>query len=219
VSVGIADYSGYPVRAGNLSNTVNDAKTMASLYSKNTYVSYALLLNANATKRKLLKAMNKVFAMAGQDDIVLFFFSGHGYPGAICAYDGPVSYAEIRNAMSKSKSKNKLMFVDACYSGAIRGTSSNHRSDLEEAKKANVLLFLSSRTEETSMERKDMQNGFFTTYLQKGLKGGADGDRNRAITAKELFDYVSNGVSQLSGGSQHPVMWGNFDDNMVVMQW
>jgi uncharacterized caspase-like protein len=90
---------------------------------------------------------------------------------------------------------------------------------LEEAKKANVLLFLSSRTEETSMERKDMQNGFFTTYLQKGLKGGADGDRNRAITAKELFDYVSNGVSQLSGGSQHPVMWGNFDDNMVVMQW
>lgn len=64
-----------------------------------------------------------------------------------------------------------------------------------------------------------MRNGFFTTYLYMGLKGNADADKDRTITAKELFEFVYGGVVQLSGGRQHPVMWGSFSDNMVVMKW
>jgi uncharacterized caspase-like protein len=64
-----------------------------------------------------------------------------------------------------------------------------------------------------------MQNGFFTTYLTKGLQGNADLNNDRVITAREIFSYVSGGVSQLSQGKQHPVMWGNFSDTMPVMKW
>lgn len=81
------------------------------------------------------------------------------------------------------------------------------------------MLFLSSRNEETSMERPDMQNGFFTTYLQKGLRGSADMNRDRIITSRELFKYVSKNVIDISNGKQHPVMWGKFSNNMVVMKW
>ena len=81
------------------------------------------------------------------------------------------------------------------------------------------MLFLSSRSNETSIERRDMKNGFFTTYLQKGLRGGADANRDRTITAKELFDYVHKGVTKLSLNKQHPVMWGKFNNNMPVMTW
>ena len=81
------------------------------------------------------------------------------------------------------------------------------------------MLFLSSRNNENSIERANMKNGFFTTCLQKGLKGNADTDRDRVITAKELFDFVSGGVVKISDGKQHPVMWGNFSDDMVVMKW
>ena len=86
-------------------------------------------------------------------------------------------------------------------------------------KKSNVMLFLSSRGNEFSNERPDMKNGYFTTYLGKGLQGAADANRDRTITAKELFDYVHKGVIELSFGAQHPVMWGNFPDDMTIMKW
>ena len=219
VSVGIADYSGFPTKINNLRLTTKDAQTIVDLYSKNTSVDYSILLNEKATKDRIVKAIKKVFNKASENDIVVFFFSGHGYPGGFCAYDGNIGYDEVRKAMSQSKSKNKMMFVDACRSGGMRVDNNNAQGAITAAKNANVMLFLSSRNNENSIERRDMQNGFFTTYLQKGLKGNADSNRNRVITAKELFNFVHDGVSQISGGKQHPVMWGKFDDNMTVMKW
>lgn len=219
VSVGIADYSGYPSKINNLRLTIKDAQSIVNLYSKNTSVDYSILLNEKATKDRILRAMKKVFKNAQGQDIVVFFFSGHGYPGGFCAYDGNISYDEVRKAMSQSKSKNKMMFVDACRSGGMRVDKTSAQGAITAAKNANVMLFLSSRNNENSIERRDMQNGFFTTYIQKGLKGNADKNRDRVITAKELFDFVHDGVSQISGGKQHPVMWGKFNDNMTIMKW
>ena len=64
-----------------------------------------------------------------------------------------------------------------------------------------------------------MMNGVFTTFLLRGLRGGADVDLNRKITAKELFHFVNKGVRERSKEKQHPVMWGKFDDNYVLMDW
>ena len=219
VSVGIADYSGFPTKINNLSLTTNDAQTIVNLYSKNTSVVYSLLLNEKATKDRIVRAIKKVFNKASKNDIVVFFFSGHGYPGGFCAYDGKIGYGEIRNAMSQSKSKNKMMFVDACRSGGMRVDEITIQGAVTAAKNANVMLLLSSRNTENSIERRGMQNGFFTTYLQKGLRGNADANRDRVITAKELFNFIHQGVSQISGGKQHPVMWGKFDDNIHIMKW
>lgn len=215
VSVGIADYPGYE---NDLTLPAKDAQTITWLYSKNTSLQYCQLLNSDATTDKIVAAMNKVYHMAGPNDIIVFFYSGHGYKGGFYVYDGELDYEKIRKAMAKSKSKNKMIFADACFSGKIR-TSGASAQSMDATKKANVMLFLSSRSNETSIERRDMENGFFTTYLQKGLRGGADANRNRVITAKELFEYVHKKVIEISEDQQHPVMWGNFSDNMPVMTW
>lgn len=68
----------------------------------------------------------------------------------------------------------------------------------QEHEKSNVMLFLSSRDNETSIERKDMKNGFFTTCLVSALRGKADSNRDRTISAKELFKFVSDNVRALS---------------------
>lgn len=215
VSVGISDYPG---TENDLSLPVNDAKTISWLYDRNTDVVCRQLLDRQATVANILSALRTTFAKAGADDIVVFFFSGHGYPGGFMAYDDALTYARVRKAMAGSRSKNKMIFADACYAGKMR-TQGRDDSGVSAARKANVMLFLSSRSGETSIERSDMRNGFFTTYLQKGLRGGADANRDRTITAKELFNYVHRGVVDLSGGKQHPVMWGRFSDNMPVMRW
>lgn len=216
VSVGIADYPG---TVNDLTLPAKDAQTVTWLYSKNTNVEYSQLLNEKATVQSITSAMRQIFVKAGADDIVVLFFSGHGYPGGFVAYDGKLSYAQVRKAMATSKCKNKMIFADACFSGKIRTKGNSSQSSVQTAKNANVMLFLSSRSNEKSLESPKMQNGFFTTYLQKGLRGGADKNRDRVITAKELYDYVHKGVIEMSHDKQHPVMWGKFDDNMPVMEW
>lgn len=107
-----------------------------------------------------------------------------------------------------------MIFADACFSGKIRqdGHASNDNN-------LNVMLFLSSRSNEVSIENPRMKNGFFTACLLRCLKGGADTNKDKTITAKELFKGVSEGVIELSRNKQHPVMWGNFKDDMPVMRW
>ena len=86
---------------------------------------------------------------------------------------------------------------------------------------ANVMLFMSSRDFETSGagDGSYKKNSTFTRYLQRGLKGGADKNKDRKVTARELFKFVSDGVKSETDGMQNPVMWGKFSDNMVVMSW
>lgn len=216
VSVGITDYPG---TVNDLKLPAKDATTIANLYSKNTKVDYCLLQNEKATVKNITAAMRKVYKNAGTNDIVVFFYSGHGYQGGFCAYDGNLTYGQVRKGMAISKCLNKMIFADACFAGGMQTGGRSSQSAVTAAKNANVMLFLSSRSNETSIENPNMQNGFFTTYLQKGLRGGADENKDRVITAKELYNYVHSGVIDLSGNRQHPVMWGKFSDNMPVMKW
>ena len=120
--------------------------------------------------------------------------------------------------MNDSRSRNKMIFADACYSGAIRQSGSRTAKDYGMAG-SNIVLFLSCRTNETSIERKGMTNGLFTHALQHALRGGADVNKDRTITAQELFTYVSTEVKKQSKNKQHPVMWGKFSKEMPVISW
>lgn len=217
VSVGIADYQ----TISDLILPEKDAKSIAELYKTQTK-NVILITGKYATKARVLKSLKDQFSRAKEQDMIVFAFSGHGYLGGLCPYDmsakdeSGISYWEIRSILKQSRAKRKVVFADACFSGSIRNnTSHSHQSHQD----SEVLLFLSSRGGETSIESPFMVNGFFTTYLLRGLRGGADADRNRKITAKELFQFVSQGVKERSKDQQHPVMWGRFDDDEVLMDW
>lgn len=213
VSVGIGDY---PKPINKLNLPTKDAIAIQTLIDKNGDSGTAILLDQAATKSAIISEIHARFDHASTDDIIIFFFSGHGYKGGFVAYDGEMPYSMIREAMGTSKCKNKMIFADACFSGKMR---QGKRHVKEENSDSNVMLFLSSRDNETSIERRDMTNGFFTICLKDGLSGKADANRDRTITAKEIFDFVSKNVKKLSRDKQHPVMWGNFSNDMSVIRW
>lgn len=213
VAVGIADYPG---TANDLTLPANDAASVKWLYEKNSNAVTTILTNSTATKNAILSTIRTTFQNSSTDDIVVFFFSGHGYKGGFVAYDGYLSYEEVRKAMSVTHCKNKMIFADACFSGKMRQGSPTVK---QEHKNSNVMLFLSSRDNETSIERRDMKNGFFTFCLINALRGKSDTNRDRTITAKELFKFVSDNVKALSKNKQHPVMWGHFSDDMPIIVW
>ena len=213
VCIGIADY---PDKDMDLKLSATDAITMKGLYEKNGDSEIVVFTNENARVNSVISALNSLFAKASSVDAIIFFFSGHGVPGCFVCYDGVLKYDTLTNIMSKSGANSKMIFADACFSGKARKEGKGeYRSKAD-----NVLFFLSSRSGEESMERKTgWKNSLFTAFLERGLRGGADVNKDRVITAKELFLFVSKGVAEQSMQRQHPVMWGRFDDNMPIMNW
>ena len=211
VSVGIADYPG---KENDLRISDNDAKTIAKVFQATKDASVNVLTNEDATQSALLSTMHTAFADAESDDAVVLYFSGHGTPGALVCYDGLLTYQHIFKMLKGCKATRKIIIADACYAGKMRTTQQQTNSYNSQ----NVMLFLSSRTNETSMETK-FQNSMFTIFLERGLRGGADVNKDRRITARELYDFVHKGVIEASDNKQHPVMWGKFDNNMTVIKW
>ena len=226
VAVGIRDYPGTNM---DLNLCVNDAKAVKQIYEKHGDVEVILITDSQATTDNVSNAMTQLCSKATANDAIVFFYSGHGSTTGFRLYNAVLTHKNIIKLMSKSKAIRKMIFADSCHSGGLRtatstSTVSNSTSTLTTAdqnryNKLNVLFFLSSRNAEVSYENNKMTNGFFTAYLERGLRGAADADKDRTITARELFVYVSNGVQKLSNGKQHPVMWGKFDDNMPVLKW
>ena len=211
VCVGIADYPG---TKNDLRISDNDAKTIAKVFLATKDASVKVLTNEDATQSAFLSTMHTLFEDAQSDDAVVLYFSGHGTPGALACHDGLLTYQHIFKMLKGCKANKKMIIADACFSGKMRTTrqqSNNYNSQ-------NVMLFLSSRTNETSQETK-FKNSLFTIFLERGLRGGADKNRDRQITAREIFDFVHDGVTEASGNKQHPVMWGKFDNNMTIIKW
>ena len=214
VCVGVADYPG---TKNDLRLSAGDALTMQQLYQKNGLSTVRLFQNGQATVAAVTAAFEQLCSEATKDDAVIFYFSGHGVPGAFVCYDDFLKYDDIVSALGRSAASKKIILADACFAGKAR--RSRGHATAETYAQTSVLFFLSSRTNETSIENRLMKNSLFTAFLERGLRGGADTDRNRTITAQELFRFVSEGVQERSRQKQHPVMWGRFDNDMPLMTW
>ena len=215
VSVGIADYPG---RQNDLRVSANDAMTISGIFTKNGNATVDCFVNSDVTIQKVCTAMRNTFAKASPSDAIILYFSGHGVPGGLVCYDGFLYYSSVLSIMRQSKAQQKMIFVDACFAGKMRNTNKRNTNYSKE----NVMFFLSSRSTEKSSEtprQTGFNNSLFTVFLERGLRGGADTNKDRVITAKEIYNVVHQGVVEASGNRQHPVMWGKFDGNMVVMKW
>ena len=191
VSVGIADYPG---TEHDLRISDNDAKTIAKVFSVAKQAAVSILINEQATQSALLSTMHTSFMNANSEDIVILYFSGHGTPGALVCHDGLLTYQHIFKMLKGCKASRKVIIADACYAGKMR-TNNQQTSSYNSQ---NVMLFLSSRTNEVSRESR-YKNSLFTIFLERGLRGGADTNRDRYITARELYDFVHKGVIEASG--------------------
>lgn len=218
VIVGVEQYDG---SVPNLNASVDDAVRMYQfLVRGNSAENIILLSDAKATKQNILSAM-QIFKKAEPEDVVIFYFSGHGSPYLFCPqnFSGgtyALWHTEVKNAFKQSRAKVKLCIADACYSGSIKlsqrppSTSGNSES---------IIVFMSSTQTQTSQESYQYLTGYFTSYLIKGLGGLADQDKDRKVSAIELYTYVKNGVSKASNGTQTPVMFGKFNKYITLSQY
>ncbi len=189
-----------------------------------------ILVDEDATRDKILNSMRQYFLKADENDVVLFYFSGHGLEGCFLpvdfdGYNNKLRHEEIKQVLMQSKAKHKLCIADACHSGTLNyGLAAKGPAPVSldlyyqafEDTKGGVALLMSSKAEELSLEDHGLRQGVFTYYLLRGLKGAANANGDNLITIRELYNFVYVKVREYTTNVQSPVLTGNYDDAMPV---
>ncbi len=186
-----------------------------------------VLIDENATKGKILNALRSIFLRADENDVLMFYFSGHGLKGAFLPvdYDGQdnqLFHEEIKDILRLSRAKHKLILADACHSGSLLSLKGPLQTILKRYYRAfedvsgGTALLMSSKGEEYSLEDGGLRSGIFSHFLIRGLKGAADKNSNKIVTVQELYDYVYTNVKEYTGNVQTPTLTGTFNQQMPV---
>lgn len=207
--VGINDYPTSP-----LSGCVNDANSIAAIIESNgdgspNFGVRLLTCPADQITRPVLReAIEHLFA--GDSDMALLYFSGHGYIKSTGGYlvtvdakkyDEGVSMDEILALANQSKAKNKVIILDCCHSGAMGSPTltTNNIAQLSEG----LSVLTASRDNQYAIEIGGA--GVFTSLLVDALKGGAADVRGN-ITPGSLYAYVDEA---LGAWDQRPIFKTN----------
>jgi hypothetical protein len=234
VIVGIAAYENIKP----LTYTKDDAYRMYAFYKSPEGGSLpdhqiALLIDEDATRKNVINAIKNIYSQAGKDDIIIFYFSGHGVEGAFITsefdkddnedYKGLLWHEELQYVFEQSPAKYKYLIADACHAGSFTKASkqSNTQSrgafyEAFEQSKGGFVLLLSCMGDEVSLETRGVRQGVFSHYLLRGLKGESDSDKDRIVSVIELFDYIDVNVKNFTRGKQNPVISGNYDESLPI---
>jgi hypothetical protein len=207
--VGINDYPSSPLKG-----CVNDANSLGTILESNgdgspNFGVRMMTSPAHTISRPVLReAIEQLFS--GDSEMALLYFSGHGYIKSTGGYlvttdakkyDEGVSMDDILSLANQSKSRNKVIILDCCHSGAM-GTPNITGSNLAQLSEGMSVL-TASRDSEYAMEVNGA--GVFTSLLIDALKGGAADIRGN-ITPGSLYAYVDEA---LGAWDQRPIFKTN----------
>ncbi len=207
VLAGISNYGREDI---NLGLSTKDIKDLKNVFDNQEDVTVSMLTSSNVTRDNLVSKLKAVVQLAGEQDKIMFFFSGHGNVGGFNFYNLTLfKYSELISILSKAKTKNIFCFINACMSGSVgelMGSTFSFGSN-----ESKIVFMMSSRAEEYSWEYSVIGNSYFHKALIKGLRGKADSNGDRQITVQELFSYVYKDVTDRTRDAeyqQHPQLIG-----------
>lgn len=213
VIVGIDEY--LYMDAENHEVSANDAEAIKEvLVNSNKMQGYAeVLINSEATKNDIRRAIKNAARAAKPGDSLVFYFSGYANKeinegGAVNKLDHIVPYdgrdygspTQIRNSvitdgeleqwLSEFPNKNVTVILDVAYAetffdGEIRTQGVGEIAPLALKGKGYTVLGATSSNQRNIVTPEKLSK--FTEFIVKGLKYDIRGD---LITAGALFDYV-----------------------------
>ena len=207
VVAGISDYK-FGGKGGltELRFADRDAKALAEFLRSpegGSFEHVLELVNEEATYAKLREALWNFLGKAIEEDLVLFYFSGHGSPDPhnrknlyLMTHEAdPDKMAstafpmwDIETAISRQiKAERVIVITDACHGAGVTGsiglkglgkiTNSVQDALLGLSKYTGKVCLVSCEAREESQESEKWGggHGVFTHYLLRGLRGEADG--------------------------------------------
>jgi hypothetical protein len=182
------------------------------------------------------------YVKEGESDVFIYY-SGHGAPDPeskdgyfvpvdcdpamvdVNGYSLALFYDKINNLGAKSVT----VVIDACFSGSsdqgmlLKNISPVFIEVDESGRLADeVIVFTSSSGEQVSSWYPEKKHSLYTYFFLKGLKGSADVDEDRSVTAEEMQSYVNEEVGfmarKLNSREQTPGL-KTLDEEKVLIQY
>ncbi|NJM58877.1 MAG: CHAT domain-containing protein, partial [Synechococcales cyanobacterium RU_4_20] len=166
----------------------------------------------------LRRAISNLFTNRAEDDLLLFYFSGHGiadeygqfYFTAADTQDGDNGRTDlattlesrfVHQVMGRCDSERQVVILDCCHSGAFpEGMLARGAETIDFAQQLGGrgrVVLASSAAMDYSFEREGEELAIYTRYLVEGLStGAADLDEDGQISADELHEYVKRKVQK-----------------------
>jgi hypothetical protein len=245
--VGVAEYPNYQP----LTYTTEDAKKIYAFFRSPEGGAVPenqikLLTNKQATSINIQNEMADLFEKADTNDLIIFYYAGHGIEGAFVPYDSDgkkenlLSHAVVNTLLSDSPAKFKFCIADACHSGSYSLSYNDYKANGykmgEAASRSNadardkikefynsfanvkggLAVMMSSAAEEVSLEATKLKQGVFSYFFIQGMRGNADENENGIVTVTELHNYINSQVQSFTFKYQNPNMFGDYDKNMPV---
>lgn len=226
VVIGVGSYQ-YPTIMSRLNGPANQAWEFKTHLEKSGIVGgedIPILTNSSATQRNIRKTLEQTFVhnqRIGQNDLIVFYFSGHGLAFGdelgICPYDyfdhaQLLLDQDIISILKRSPAKYKVCIIESCKTETNTASpfpllSDYQLKELAQARneiQGGIVYLTSTKAGQPSYEPADLGGGVFSHYFLKGIQGEADYDQNQMITSRELSSYLKSEVSVHTNGIQVP---------------
>ena len=209
-----------------LTGCVRDAEGVGAKLKRNEDESanfdVRLLVSADRNqvvrRRDLKTAAEELFG--SREDVALFYFAGHGHAettgGYLCTSevedpDSGLPLSDIMKMALESPSKNKIIILDSCHSGAAGDSASN--ANLSAISVGTTILTASGR-DQTAGEGQAGAGGIFTNLLVDALSGGA-ADLLGNVTPGSIYAHIDQSLGRWG---QRPVFKTNVQNFVSLRQ-
>lgn len=202
--VGIAQY----VEVNNLTYTAGDALSIYQLLCADGDADRRrsiVLLDELARRQDVVGALEEIAKRADEDDVFVFFYSGHGGNDApdgargdakderdegdeylVCndstsdSTAGDLVDDDLKALLDKIACRQQLLLFDACHAGGFA----------EVIDRDGRYGCFSSLETQTSTEALALKKGLLTAIIIRALRGEADADQDGKVTLRELSAFV-----------------------------
>ncbi|MBO7577744.1 MAG: caspase family protein [Prevotella sp.] len=223
VAIGVGDYN--DPELPKLKYTTKDARDFSKVLStKKDYpyqdVQVKTICDEEATREDFYEAMEWLKQESSPTDVCIFFYAGHGYRDEKDRFyfmNYGSSTSKLYNCFSSNDFRQAvedingklIVFVDACYSGALMGgnrsAASNHFVEQLRRTKNGMVMYASSASDTKSKENEDWKNGAFTKALVDAFNGAARTDGDIGLSTQQLDQYLYKAVRQMTDFKQTPI--------------
>lgn len=215
----------------DLNGAARDAKALWALFSDSVDgLDAALLIDGEAGLDAVRRTLDETLGAAGEDDVVLLGFAGHGTTNHRLVMadstrdniqDSTLDMGELAARFRSTRARAVIMLLDCCFSGGAAarvldvgfGTREVGQPLAEIAGKGRILYAASAPDEEALEDTRD-RHGLFTKAIIETLTGSPQG-----INVMALVESVTRAVSASAvrfGSVQTPVIFGHVEGELIL---
>ncbi|AFY37381.1 Sulphatase-modifying factor protein [[Leptolyngbya] sp. PCC 7376] len=219
--VGVSEYKHLEEKQ-QLPNAARDLEAMRNVLEPAELGGFEVACLNNPDKSTLEIAIYNLFTNRQKEDVVLFYFSGHGmrdkqfnlYFGlsatqqdqkAVVIPPTATDARYLHQQIGNSRSERQVIILDCCFSGAFakgliaKGEQAKLDIKPDELGGKGRAILTSSTSTQYSFAHEDSELSIYTHYLVEGIRtGAADLDSDGMISADELYRYTEEKIHQES---------------------